>query len=149
MGFLLSWLSTPDIPVDDWNQFLDSFSWFVCAILVACIALILIRYRIKAAQRVIHFPAHVFADYSPMKTIRWGFLGGGMAAVLFFVLSANVLQHGHYLFRVGYAAELFIAVSGLSALIAWGCISFIDALTPEKYRYLPAPFRHKRKIASH
>jgi len=147
MGILLSWLSNPDIPVDEWNKFLDNFSWFVCALVLACVALILARYRMKAGQRVVHFPAHVFADYEPMKTLRWAFLGGAIAAILFFVQSDNVLQHGHYLFRLGFSAELFFLISGFCYLIGWLCIAYIDTLTPAKFRYRPAPFRYTRKVA--
>lgn len=156
LQILLSWLGQPKGAYpDDWSDFLDIFVVTFCLVVALTVLMTVVFYAISARQKRIHFPADVFAAYTPMLWLLLSVVGGLVVALLFnhFASAQDyirpdappVLGSDANDARTVYAIYLFAYSGALCAALSWVLITAVPWFTPREFKYRPAPFLHERK----
>lgn len=146
MGYLLDWwLNKPDEGISDtsWMAFLNTMSIVLLLAVSVTVIFTLICYRLVARRRKIFSLEDVFAPFTPMYSVFWSVAAGVMVALAVSSQYAATLDttQGEFGILLRLATVSVIAAAAISYLL----IIAVPPLTPDKFRYRPAPYLHRRR----
>lgn len=146
MGYLLYWwLDKPDEGISDisWTTFLNTMSIVLLLAVLVTVILTLICYRLMASRRKIYSLEDVFARFTPMYSLFCSPAAGIMVALAVSSQYAATLDTTQGEFGVLLRLALVSVIA--AAAIAYLLIIAVPQLTPDKFRYRPAPYLHRRR----
>lgn len=147
MDRLFFWLMKPDpgIPDNAWIVFLGTLASITAFVVLVTVVLTMLFYTGAASRRRVYFPSDLFAPYTPMRWILLALPGALVAGGLCYWQYSEAL--GSTGGELGVSLQIALLNGVLSALISYLLIAFVGKFTPAKFRYRPAPYRHKPKAA--
>ena len=147
MGRLLFWMSKPDsgIPDSSWAGFLDLMAAMTALVILVTVVITILCYASAAGRRKVYFLDDLFASYTPMRWILLAIPAALVAGGLCFWQYEGALDSTEG--RWGVALQIALLNGVLSAMIAYLFIILVHRFTPAKFRYRPAPYLQKKRVA--
>jgi len=146
MGYLLLswWLEKPSEEIADtsWESFLNTMGIVVALAILVIVIATLVCYQLLARQRKIHSLGDVFAPFTPLYSLFLSVAAGLIVALAASSQYASALDTTQG--EMGVLLKLAIASVLFSAALAYLLIVVVPWLTPDKFRYRPAPYLHRR-----
>jgi hypothetical protein len=140
-------MSKPDsgIPDSSWAGFLDLMAAMTALVILVTVVITILCYASAARRRKVYFLDDLFASYTPMRWILLAIPAALVAGGLCFWQYEGALDSTEG--RWGVALQIALLNGVLSAMIAYLFIVLVPRFTPAKFRYRPAPYLHKKRVA--